>query len=62
MDGRPRKSVLIPDSGNFYSSSKSPVSGANIPAIQWVPRILCVGVKRPGSENDHSTRIRTLIT
>ena len=50
MDGRPRKSGLIPDSGNFYSPSKSPISEANIPPNQWVPGILCVRLKRPGRE------------
>jgi len=62
MDGRPKKSVLVPDSGNVYSSSKSPISGVNVPPIQWVPEILCIGVKRPGLENDHSIQPRTLIT
>jgi len=54
MGGCPRKSGLIPDSGNFYSSSKIPISGENLPPIQWVSGMLCVGIKRPGRETDHS--------
>jgi len=62
MDGRQRKSGLIPDSGNFYSPSKSSISGANLPPIQWVPGILCVGVELPGPETDHSIQSRTSFT
>jgi len=62
MDGRSRKSGLVSDSGNSYSSSKSAIAGANLPPIKWVPAILCVGVKRPGRETDQSIQSRTLFT
>ena len=62
MDGSTRKSGLIPDSRKFYSSSKSPISGANLPSIQWVSEILYVGVERPGRETDHSIQSRNLFT
>jgi hypothetical protein len=40
---------------NFpFSTSSRPVFGPTQPPIQWVTGALSPGVKRPGSETDHS--------
>jgi hypothetical protein len=40
---------------NFlFSKSSRPVLGSTLPPIQWVPRTLFPGLKRPGREADHS--------
>jgi hypothetical protein len=41
--------------GNFLVTTVSRTAlGATQPPIQWVPRALSLGVKRPGREADHS--------
>jgi hypothetical protein len=39
----------------LFSMSSRPVLGPTQPPIQWVPRDLSPGVKRPGREADHSS-------
>jgi hypothetical protein len=54
--GQPRSWSSSPDKvKNFlFSMSSRPALGPTQPPIQWVPRALSLGVKRPGSEADHS--------
>jgi hypothetical protein len=41
---------------NFlFSTTSRPALGSTQPPIQWVPRALSPGAKRPGREADHST-------
>jgi hypothetical protein len=46
----------IPGRGNvfLYSIAFRPNLGPTLPLIQWVPRALSPGVKRPRRETDHS--------
>jgi hypothetical protein len=36
------------------TTTSRPVVGPTEPPIQWVPRVLCLGVKRPGHVADYS--------
>jgi hypothetical protein len=38
----------------FFDTASSQALGPTQPPIQWVPRALSLGVKRPVSEADHS--------
>jgi hypothetical protein len=40
--------------GNFSQQHVQTGSGAHQISIQWVPRALSLGLKRPGRESDHS--------
>jgi hypothetical protein len=54
--GRPRGRSSSPGRGKiflFFTPSR-PVPGPTQPPIQCIPRALSSGVKRPGSEADHS--------
>jgi hypothetical protein len=55
LDGRRGRS-LSTNTGKIVllSTSSIPVLGFTQPPIQWVPRDLYPGVKRPGREADHS--------
>jgi hypothetical protein len=57
--GRPRGRRSNPGRvKNFYfSMSSKPAVGSTQPPMQWVTGALSPGVKRPGREADHSTRI-----
>jgi hypothetical protein len=56
-----------PDDGEFKSqqglgiflltTASGPALGHTQPPIQWVPAALSLGIKRPGSEADHSPSI-----
>jgi hypothetical protein len=37
-----------------FTAASRPALGPTQPPIQWVPRALSLGVKRPGREADHS--------
>jgi hypothetical protein len=54
--GRPRGRSSSPGAGkNFhFSMSSRPTMGPTQPPIEWVPGAISPGVKRPGSEADHS--------
>jgi hypothetical protein len=54
--GRPRGWSSSPGRvKNFlFSMSSKPVLGSTQPPIQWIPRAVSPGVKRPGREADHS--------
>jgi hypothetical protein len=46
---------LITGLGIFlFTTMSGPALGPTQPPIQWVPGALCLGVKRPGREADHS--------
>jgi hypothetical protein len=42
------------DKNFLFSMSSRPTLGPTQPPIQWLPRVLSRGVKRPGREADHS--------
>jgi hypothetical protein len=54
--GRPRDQSSSPAKDKIFllSTSSGPILGHTQPPIQWVPRPLSPGVKRPGREADHS--------
>jgi hypothetical protein len=54
--GRPRVWNSSPGSIKtfLFSTSSRPTLGRIEPPIQWIPRALSLGVKRPGREADHS--------
>jgi hypothetical protein len=52
LDGR----GSIPGSGKIFlfSAGSGLTLGPTQPPIQWVPRIISLGLKRPGRDGDHS--------
>jgi hypothetical protein len=47
--------VRVPVGSRIFSKSSRPTLGSMQPPIQWVPRALSPGLKRPEREADHST-------
>jgi hypothetical protein len=68
---RPKTSTLFCSCFNTYESicveillfttASRPALGPTQPPIQWVPGFLSLGIKRPGSEADHSSPSSALI-
>jgi hypothetical protein len=54
LDGRGSRVRFLAGAGNFSLHHRVPALGPTQPPIQWVPRALSLGVKRPGREADHS--------
>jgi hypothetical protein len=55
LDGRGVGVRVLGSVKNYpFSRSSRPTLGSTQPPIQWVPRALSTGVKRPGRESDHS--------
>jgi hypothetical protein len=46
--------VRVPVGSRIFSTSSGPALGSTQPPIEWVPGPLSPGIKRPGSEADHS--------
>jgi hypothetical protein len=42
------------EAGNSFTTASRPALGPTHPPIQWVPGALSPGIKRPGSEAEHS--------
>jgi hypothetical protein len=49
-----RVAVRVPVGSRIFSMSSGPALGPTQPPIQWVPKALSPGVKRPGLVADHS--------
>jgi hypothetical protein len=45
----------IPGMARLFSTHSRPALGPTQPPIEWIPGAISPGVKRPGSEADHSS-------